>query len=293
MGILRSGGIFLLALVFFIAVFFANVFLNLTWSLEYNTLEPNLIGVANKFINQTGISEEIDTGLTAMEFYCMAHTNYIFMQEDLGVEIPCSIVDSGVNNSVQYVVEYLVYKIYYDSYNCDFWSCVKESKIPFVLISEKAKDYWHNQFKTAIYALLIVFVLSIILVRKKANAFINAGILTILAAILFKQFDWIFKIFPDNSVFELLDIFLAKSLNVLVIMCVIGGLLVVLGVLFRFFKLSTKISNLFRKKENKKELSEDSIREMIHSELNPLKSKKTKKSKKKKSKKNDYKDLTK
>lgn len=281
MSFLRGGLIFLISLILFFSLFFSNVFLNLSWSLEYDTLEPNLIQVTNKFINKTGVGEEISMAVTAMEFYCMTHSNYVFMEENIGVEVPCEIVDSGPNSSTDYIVKYLINKVYYDNYNCEFWSCVKESQIPFVLISEKAKDYWYDKFKLAIYVSLIAFALSFILVRKKSNAFINVGILTIAAAILFKQFDWVLKIFPDNSLFELLDIFFAKSLNIMIVMCVIGALLLVVGILFRFFRLSTKISNLFKKKESKEEIPDEKLRERIRQELGGILKKPDKKSSKK------------
>ncbi len=295
MGFLRGGAIFLVSIILFFSLFFAIAFLNLSWSLEYNTLEPNLIDVANKFVNKTGISDQINAALDEMDFYCMLHSNYVFMQDDIGVEIPCSIVDSGADNSIDYVVEYIIHKVYYDEYDCEFWSCVKESKMPFVLISEKAKDYWHDKYKFALYVALIAFAVSFLLVRKKSNAFINAGVLTIVAAVLFKQFDWVLNIFPDSSILEFLDIFFAKSLNIMIFMCIIGGLLLIVGLLFRFFKLSTRISNLFKKKGNRKSLSEEGIREMIHSELSGIKgnAKKINSKKRKKEKKDDYKDLTK
>ena len=281
MSFLRGGAIFLISLILFFSLFFANVFLNLTWSLEYDTLEPNLIEVTNKFVNKTGISEEINTALGAMELYCMVHSNYVFMQEDIGVEIPCSIVDSGANNSVNYVIEYIIHKVYYDHYDCDFWNCVKESKIPFVLISEKAKDYWHDMYQLMIYIALGALALSFILVRKKSNAFINAGVLVIVAAILFKQFDWVLNLFPDNSLFELLDVFFVKSLNIMIFMCVIGALLFIVGVLFRFFKLSRKISGLFKKKRAKEKIpDDDKMKETIRQELSNLLGKGSKKSKK-------------
>ena len=290
MSFLKGAVIFLVSLVLFITLFFANVFLNLTWSLEHDTLKPNLIQFTNKFIDKVGIGDGINTSLSSMELYCMTHTNYIFMQEDIGVEVPCSIIDTGAENSISYVIEYIIDKVYYDEYNCEFWNCVKTSKIPFVLISEKAKFYWYDKFKLMIYIAFFAFALSFILLKKKSNAFINAGILTLAAAILFKQFDWVLKIFPDNSLFEFLDIFLAKSLNILIIMCIIGTLLLIIGILFRFFNIGTRISNIFRRRGEKKEISDESIKEMVNKELNEIKDK-TKI--KKKSKKGRYNDLTK
>ena len=294
MGFLRGAAIFIVSLVLFFSLFFANVFLNLSWSLEYDTLEPNLIQVANSFVNKTGIVEEINVALDAMDFYCMFHSNYVFMQDDIGVEIPCSVVDSGPNSSIDYVIEYIIFKVYYDNYDCSFWSCVKESKIPFVLISEKAKNYWYDQFKLMIYVALIALAVSLILIRRKSNAFINAGILTIVAAVLFRQFNWVLKVFPDNSLFEFLDIFIAKSLNIMIIMCIIGALILIFGILFRFFKLSIRISNLFKKKVKREDLSDDKVRETIREELTGLLkgNRKNSKKKKKKNKKDDYKDLT-
>ena len=294
MGFLRGAAIFIVSLVLFFSLFFANVFLNLSWSLEYNVLEPNLIEVANKFVNKSGISDQINMALDTMDLYCMIHSNYVFMQEDIGVEIPCSVVDSGPDKSISYVIEYIIYKVYYDNYDCDFWSCVKESKLPFVLISEKAKGYWHDKYKLMIYVALIAFALSLVLVRRKSNAFINAGVLTIVAAVLFKQFDWVLKVFPDSSLFELLDIFFAKSLNIMIFMCVIGGLLFIVGFLFRFFKLSQKITGLFKKKTSRNNVSDSKIKETIRGELSSiLKNEKSSKKSKKRKKKEDYKDLTK
>lgn len=300
MGIIRGGLIFLLAIVLFISLFLANGFLNLSWSLEYETLQPNLLEHAGGIINDTGIRETIQSTLPAMEFYCMAHNNYIFVEENFNFEIPCGVVESGVDNLITFGVETLIFQIYYEEYDCEFWSCVKNSDLPFVLISEKAKDYWHSKFGLTCWISLLAFAALFLFSKDKGWILILTSIFIMLSAFLFRKFDWFLSLLPDLSFFDVLNVFFAKSQTVFVIMMIIGVFLLMIGVAFKFFKISFNVLKLFRKKDKSsgKSLTKDDIRSAVREELDKGTKKKVEKASKKTRRKlkkaeKGYNDLTK
>lgn len=268
MGVIRGALIFVLALVLFIALFLANGFLNLSWSLEYETLQPNILEHAGGIINDTGIRDTIKTTLPVMEFYCMTHNNYIFTEGDFNFEIPCSVVNSGVDNLINFGVETLIFQIYYNDYDCEFWDCVKNSDIPFVLISEKAKDYWHSKFRLACWVALLSFGLMFLFSRDKGWTLMLTGIFVLVSAFLFRKFDWFLSILPDLAFFDVLNIFFARSQGIFIIMMFIGGTLLLVGIAFKFFKISFNVFKVFRKKEKKKEgLTKDDIKAAVREEM--------------------------
>ncbi|MFA5953171.1 MAG: hypothetical protein WC812_01120 [Candidatus Pacearchaeota archaeon] len=282
MGFIRGVGVFLLCFILFLSLFFMNVFLNLNWSLEHDTLEPNLINYANDFINSSGISQDVSMALTVMEFYCMTHTNYIFNYQDFNIDIPCNVVDYGVKNATNYIISSLVDKIYYQEYNCEFWTCVKTSEVPVVFISEKAKDYWFYLFKISIIISIIAFVLMLLITRKKANAFINTGVLVLASSILFRESKLLLKIFPNNPILDFLEIFFAKANTIFIIMIIIGVVFLIVGILLRFLNIGTKISQKLNKEKDEKVLSKEDVKQAVREELEEEKKSKKKKISKKK-----------
>lgn len=300
MGILRGAFISLVAVVLFLSVFLMNGFLNLTWSLEYDTLEPNLVEYAGGLINETGVREAIVTTMPAMEAYCFSHNNYILTEGDFNFEIPCTVVDSGPDNIINFGIETLIFEIYYDDYNCEFWECVKTSDIPFVLISKKAHDYWNENFRLTLWIALIAFAIMFLFSKDKGWILMLGGIFTLLSSYLFKKFDWFLSILPDMPYLDVINVFFSRANAIFIIMMFVGGALLITGIAFKFFKISFNVFKLFRKKgKGKKEgLTKEDVQDAVREELSKKDQKKIKKKEKKKRKRvkraeKGYKDLTK
>ena len=287
MGVLRGGFVVILSVVFFLAIFLSNAFLNLTWALEFQTLQPNLENYANGMVNETGIRDQLVDNIQGIEYYCMTHTNYVFVQNQFSLEIPCTVVDGGVDKIISYGIDQLIENIYYEEYDCEFWNCIKESDQPLVLISEKAKNYWFDKFKLALWISIIAFALLFIFSRDKGWAVMWSGIMVMLSAFIFKKFGWVFsKLLPNISILDILKVFLSKSQNVFIIMMVVGGFLFVMGVILKFFKVGFSFSKIFKKKEIKEPLSKEELESAVKNAMNEKKI-----SKKKSKKKDDYVDL--
>ena len=285
MGVLRGGLVFLLAIVLFLTLFLTNAFLNLTWALEYKTLEPNLKSYASTMIEDMGVKNQLAEGLMGIEYYCMAHNNFVFSEQGFDFEIPCTVVDSGVDSIISYGVDLLITQIYYGEYNCEIWECVKESEIPFVLISEKAKNYWFDKFKLVCLIALGAFVLMFFFSRDKGWAVMLTGIMAMLSAFLFRKLDWFLSLLPNLSAFDIISMFLSRSQSVFVIMMIVGGFLFLIGIVLKFFKVGFSFSKLFKKKEKKENLTKDDIVSAVREGMSKEDEKKIIKEEKKKAKK--------
>jgi hypothetical protein len=238
-----------------------------------------------------------------MELYCMTHNNYIFTEGDFSFEIPCTVVDSGPDNLIEFGIETLIFEIYYDDYDCEFWNCVKNSDIPFVLFSEKAHDYWNVNFRLTLWIALIAFAIMFLFSKDKGWTLMLGGIFTLLSSYLFKKFDWFLSILPDMPYLDVLNVFFARANAIFIIMMFIGGALLIIGIALKFFKVSFNIFKLFRKKGKKSkgkesDLTKEDIRAAVREELDKGTKKKVAKAAKKTKKKlkkaeKGYKDLTK
>lgn len=249
MGFIRGVLTVAVCAVLFLSLFLTASFLNLSKSLEYETIKGPASNFAKDVLNETGLWDEVRNNFLAIEFYCSTHYNYVIDEEGFYADISCEKADEGPDAFLNDAVESLIYNIYYDSYSCEFWKCITKSKYPLVLISEKAQNYWHFKFKQLLVFSLILFALLFLFIKKKSWAFILTGIMTIVSAFLFQKVDWIFSFFlPDFSFFNVLDLFFLKANFVFVIFMIVGIFILVLGILFRIFGVGLKISKLFGKK---------------------------------------------
>ena len=271
MSYMKGAGVILVSSFLFVSLFLMASFLNLSWSMEYDAFQPGAVNYATKLVNETGIKDEIQNVFVSVEFHCQTHQNYLYSDKGINLDIPCSAIDSGFDEFIQVGVENLIYEIYYDEYDCELWDCVKKSEYPFVLISEKAKDYWHSKFKLTLWVSLILFALLFLFVKKKYNAFIIAGVLTIVSSFLFRKIDLFFSLIPDLTLIDVLDLFFTRAYGVFLILLIIGIVLLVVCLLFKFFNVGFNLFKWFKKK--KEPVSKDDVRKIIQEEMNGSKDK--------------------
>ncbi len=266
MGFIRGVLSVAVCAVLFLSLFLTASFLNLSMSLKYETLKEPAADFAEDVLNETGIWKEVRENFLAVEFYCSTHYNYILEEDGFYADIPCEKVNEGSTAFLNSAIESLIFNVYYDSYDCEFWNCVTESKYPLVLLSEKAQNYWQVKFKQFLILSAILFGLLFLFIKKKSWTFILTGILTIVSAVLFRKVDWIFSfLLPDFSFFNVIDLFFLKANFVFAIFMIIGIFILIIGILFRIFGIGLKFSKVFKKKSS--DFNKEDFKKIVKEEI--------------------------
>jgi hypothetical protein len=257
MGLIRSGAVVFFSALLFLSIFLGNVFLTISWSLEYETLEPNLKNFTTEIIEDMKINKTLTENYNFMLIYCQNQESFNLTEQGLNIEIPCTIIKQGPEKIIEYGIQESIKNIYYQEYNCEFWECIKNTDTVFVLTSEKAKYYWHSKFYLTILISTILLILLIIFIESKKSALTITGALMIVSSIPFRKLNWLFTLLPEGKITEIFSLFFTKSNNVFLTMLIIGSIILLVGLAFEFFNIGFKITKMFRwifqKKENKKE----------------------------------------
>lgn len=275
MGMIR-GGLFVTASALLFLLFLAgNVFLTLTWSLEYDTIQPELASVVENIAeNQINLDEVINENYEIMKLYCQNNSEYVFNEQGYTFVVPCPVIFQGSGAIIQHSTNTLIEEFYYKEYDCGFWECIKKVNIgePFVLVSEKAKDYWNSKFYLALVASLILIVLMFFLIETKHSLFIIVGSLSIISSLPFMKLNWLLSFISDESFLQFFTIFFTKAYNVFLISFIIGLALLGVGIGLKFFNVGFKISDLLSKKGKiKGDVSRKDVKEIVKEEISKKK----------------------
>jgi len=203
--------------------------------------------------------------------------SYVFSAGGYVFVIPCSLLDeldenpqalteSGISNIVNH--------IYYEEYDCNFWDCFKKAAPDFsfsslfrekqigwkgtlFLVSEKARDYWHEKFNSALIVLLVLTVLIFLLTGQKQNTPLIIGALMMSSSFVLLWFKNIFEgVTKIYLVF--LSLFFSKTGTVFWILFISGLIIFSAGIALRFLQ-----GDSLKKKFSKRDILEI-IREEIH-----------------------------
>ncbi|MBU2612826.1 MAG: hypothetical protein KKB62_03840 [Nanoarchaeota archaeon] len=247
MGFFRGTIVFLLALAFFLMAFVANLFLTLSWSLDYDNVNPSLSNLTSDFAKASGSRIAVFSEYETKKIQCSVLEEVNFSYAGAQIPVPCSVVETDANSVIDYLDEEVVRFYYYKDYSCNFLNCLETEKHTFFLFSQTAKEYWNLRFNSLLPLMLAVLVLMFVFVKSKHNALVLGGIMIIFSSFPFKQISLLFSIAPNFIPFELLPVFFSKSDSVFNLSIIIGLLMVVVGIGFGFFKLGMKLGNLFKK----------------------------------------------
>ena len=140
-------------------------------------------------------------------------------------------------------------KVYYEDYDCEFWSCASENK-PLFFVSEKAKNYWMNNFYLFLLISLILFGIMFFLAWNFYKAPIVAGGIMILVSFLIIKIDSILISFMDAFVVNFFYLFFITSKSVFLWFFVAGIILLATGILLAIFG-TTLFNRLFQGKDEK------------------------------------------
>jgi hypothetical protein len=211
----------------------------LSSSLSYDTLQPALKSYAGDilqgFVNN-GENIFSAENRVYMENYCSIQSEYKFIYDNYSFVIPCETIEQGKDAIISYAADNFVNQIYYTKYNCEFWQCVKNSTMPFVLISEKAKDYWQSKFLLFVGLSIVIFALIFFISKNRPTTFIVTGILLIVSALPFRKLHWILAFIPEKFS-GIFSAFFTKAHSVFVIILIIGIVFIVWGILCKIFEL--------------------------------------------------------
>lgn len=275
MGFIRGTAITFLSFVLLLSLFFMNLSLILSWSLEHDTLQPVLKASATDFMKNS-LNIDVENALegegNAMESACLVNSEYEFNYEGYNLTIPCEVIENGTDSIIDYGMNSFIDTIYYAEYNCEFWTCLKETSTPFVLFSEKAMDYWRAKFILLLIISFVLFALIFLISQNKPITVLITGVLIVLSALPFRQLNWVLTFIPKEFS-GIFSVFFTKAHNVFIIMLIVGLLLVGIGLAFRLFGLSMNFMEWFSK-DSKEGVSKSEVREIVKEEISKKKKKK-------------------
>lgn len=269
MGFFRSSFLGFVCLLLFSSFLIMNLSLTLDSSLKYENVQKEILPLITELTNGSGgllslvdtksidINQATDKAKIAMDKYCQndVNTEYTFVFEGRTISVPCSSLqsDNPSESVLNETVNSFVEDFYYKEYDCNFWSCLTKEKVPFFLISQKAKDYWHQKFFFALIVSFVLVVLLFFLVESKANWPTLVGILLILsAAPLLKIKEFISLFIPEkiHVVSLFLNLFFSKAYATFWIFFIVGLVLIGLGLGLKFSNAEF-VKNILEKVEKK------------------------------------------
>ncbi len=256
MGIIRGILLVLVSVTLFLSLFATALFWTLSSSLVYENVQDESVLALGNLLNSTEMTGAVSAIIPVMQLYCENNTEaeYVFSEAGYTMSIPCSDVSQGENAIINGMIRNLVDVVYYTNYeNCNFWDCGGDSELPLFLISEKAQIYWTSKFYLLLGVSLVLILASFLLIGKKTTTPILVGVLLIVVSIPFLNLTSLFSLFSDPMVSQLLNIFFSQSFNVSLKLLIWGIALILLGVVFKIFKIGFFISELLSKFQKSKE----------------------------------------
>ena len=175
----------------------------------------------------------------------------------------------------EFVIE-TVDQLYYKQYECSFSQCLEDKKNALYFVSEDFRDYLSSKVYFMFLALLIMFVLMLLLAEHKANAFIIAGVILIVASLPFLKLESFAASLIGGNFSDFSKVFLSDAYKVFIINLIFGILLLLVGIAIKLTGIGMKISEFFSKKKEK-EISEEKVEEIVKQEVQKVKQEDVKK----------------
>lgn len=241
MGFLRGVAIFFFTIVLIISILVMTFTWTVSWSLQYENVQPALKSAAQDFIKSSFLGEDFNIREDQLQYSCLVQKNYEFSYELINVSVPCEIMEQGADSIIAYAAEPAVQQIYYADYNCEMWNCLKESSVPFFLFSEKSMDYWKEKFLIFAALSLIIFALIFLISKNRPVNFIVTGAIIILCSLPFNSLGWALFLLPSD-LSGLFSVFFTKSHSVFIILLILGIAFIVTGIVSKIFGWKMKLN---------------------------------------------------
>jgi len=263
MGVFRGGLLVIFSVLFFVCLLVQGLFLIFYFSLDYNSVSPQISSIASEVMQQQGIEQQILEKKPIIEVYCKNNSEFIFSNPNIKkpITISCNEFLENPDNLVQTPVSNLIEDKYYSFYDCNFFDCVQKTQDPFSLVSKHAQDYWKIKSLYLLVVLVLLALLLFILVKSKSNFFILSSVFFLISSFFFLKLEFfvgfIINLFLNVgegfgglfplSFLQIFSIFLDKSKMIFVIFLVIGISLFVIGVIMKIFRWSVELSKVIDK----------------------------------------------
>ena len=265
MGMIRGGLLVLISVLLFISFLLTGVFGTLNSSLNYDNVQPKINPIIKEFVQEKVDLKIIKENYSTLKTHCNNNTSeYEYKDQETNntFVIPCDTITQGPDAIIDYEINYLGEKFYYEDYSCKFWGCFKEVKTPFFLVSQHAKDYWKTKYYFMLFISALLIGLVFLLVENKINFPILAGILLATSSILVAGLDTIGKMIAkvllssiklaveslsSINLSSLTAIFFSSANNVSLVGFILGLILIALGIFLKLLKTGFKIKELFSK----------------------------------------------
>ncbi len=273
MGIVKGGLFVVLSILFFMSLLIGNLFLTISWSLEYENVKPEINSIIKE--NTESILNE---KYSSMVEHCQDKTEFVFIEQEHVFEIPCDIVSKGAESVIDYGINDIVETAYYTNYSCTFFDCFSEEKITqLFLVSEQFKNYLEGKLYFLLVTGIILILAMFVFIEKKTNLPFVIGIIFIISSLPFIKLNWIisyiFSLIPSflnpTGSLKFLPLFFSESYTAFLISFIIGVILIITGILLKIPIISFKLSRLFSKKEitENKEFSREEVKKIVKEEV--------------------------
>lgn len=260
MGVIKSFLLVVASVLLFVSLLAGNLFLTLSWSLEYENVEAQFSSsMKDLVVGEIDLDDIMSNQIPFMESHCQNNSEFVFNDPTTGhtFQVPCDVITQGPDAIVEYGSKSFIEEIYYQEYDCGFWDCFEKSEYPLFLLSQKAKNYWDGK----VYLMLLVSLLLVgsmfFLVDKKTSLLIIPGSLLIVSSLPFMKLDGLISFFSGKPFIDFLAVFFTESYSVFLISLIAGIVLLAAGILFKIFGIGFKISNFFSKKNSSKPIKKE------------------------------------
>ena len=294
MGFLRKTGVIVVSVILFIVLLLGGILASLTLSLNYEKVQPKMHSLVEEVIDievgEEKIRQEI---LPASLLLCQMRDEISQNFEGYVVLLPCSVVREGYDSVMDYVLDYLVYDLYYKEYSCKFTECFENSEIPLFLVSDYAHKFWKSLFLKSLILSLFLFGLIILLIKNKFNFLVLLGSLIVPVSLIILALNRIgmfvariilspiYSVLSDGHsnvlISQIVAIFFSESLRVFLWMFISGLVFIVLGIALKTVYSKFYQENSQDKKEEKlsseKKISKTEIKKIVKEEISKKKKK--------------------
>jgi len=244
MGFIRGGTLVIVSVLFFIALLVGGVLLTLGNSLEYENIQQGLVPVVMDLEVLEGLTESVNENYESLVVKCQNSSEVSF--EDY-INLSCDKVSEGPEAISKGIIDDAINEIYYTEYNCGFFDCESQDGLPLFVVSEHSKKYFGGLFFKSLLAIVVLLVLLLLLTEKKSNGVVISGILLIVASLPFAKLEWIVSLFARQDYWKFLGFLFTSSSGVCIKLLVLGLILLVVGIILKFFAIGFKIQGFFEK----------------------------------------------
>ena len=104
MGFVRSGGVFIFAIILFVVLIISGLFLTISLSLDSEVIKPELSSIVGDVAEKEfGFREILDDEYDSLLGYCEPHNDFGYHYLNENISVPCYIVEQGLGSMINFV----------------------------------------------------------------------------------------------------------------------------------------------------------------------------------------------